>query len=95
MLAAKRLYCISPRPDFRILPVVCNSLSTLSSTPFMKVLLFDVLYTFDNSMYSLMVTLTGILGKLSNSQIAIRINNVSSRAMRSASQFWVFAPISC
>src|SRR5690606_934305 len=83
----------NPLPSFLIRLCAFRSARILSKIPLIKVLLFKVLNDFDSSIYSLMVTLTGIVGKLINSVIAIRINRLSSKAIRSDSQFLVFAAI--
>src|SRR5690606_41737413 len=83
----------NPLPSFLIRLCAFRSARILSKIPLIKVLLFKVLNDFDSSIYSLMVTLTGIVGKLINSVIAIRINRLSTKAIRSDSQFLVFAAI--
>src|SRR5690606_2836768 len=71
-----KFYSFNPRPCLRILPDVFNSDSTLSRIPLINVLLLGVLKTLEISIYSLIVTLTGIDEKLINSQIANRIIKV-------------------
>ena len=61
----------------------------------MNCLLLGVLYSFANSIYSLMLTFTGILGKWIISAIAISIMITSVRGNRSTSQLRVFLEISC